>query len=60
MTKLLTSCFVYVDQQYYLKLAQLCKQEKKCGAHTHVHHLSRTLSSQYSRWLLSILAQIYQ
>ena len=30
--------------------------EKKCGAHTHVHHLSQ-LSFQYSRRLLSILAQ---
>ena len=39
----------------YLKLAQLCNTKKKCGAHTHVHHLSH-LSSQYSRRLLSILA----
>ena len=30
--------------------------KKKCGAHTHVHHLSR-ISLQYSRRLLSILAQ---
>ena len=32
------------------------RSEKKCGAHTHVHQLSR-FSSQYSRRLLSILAQ---
>ena len=31
--------------------------KKKCGAHTHVHHLSRISSSQYSRRLLSILAR---
>ena len=33
------------------------KRRKKCGAHTHVHHLSRISLSQYSRRLLSILAQ---
>ena len=35
------------------------KHKKKCGAHTHVRQLSQ-LSSQYSRWLLSILAQLSQ
>ena len=33
------------------------RSEKKYGAHTHAHHLSATSSSQYSRQLLSILAQ---
>ena len=32
--------------------------KKKCGAHTHVHHLSQLFSRQYSRRLLSILAQL--
>ena len=36
--------------------AQLCNKIKKCGAHTHAHQLSPLLS-QYSRWLLSILAR---
>ena len=58
MTKLLTTCFVYVDQQYYLKLAQLCKQEKKNAEHTRMYtNFFATFSSEYSRRLLSILAQ---
>ena len=49
-------------EQRYLSLKQLVQMyikkntTKKYGAHTHAHHLSQ-LFSQYSRQLLSILAQ---
>ena len=43
---------------YTPNLIKRAKRKKKCGAHTHVHHLFATLSSQYSRRLLSILAQL--
>ena len=34
-------CF-FVHLQVYYPIAQLCEQKKKkCGTHTHVHHLSR-------------------
>ena len=45
-------------QQYYLATRTVVhKTKKKCGAHTHVHHSFATFFSQYSRQLLSILAQ---
>ena len=40
-------------------LIRKAKRKKKCGAHTHAHHLSQ-LSYQYSRRLLSILAQLHK
>ena len=57
-TSLCTVCsFVKVILcDYHFHLHSCAIKKKKCGAHTHVHQLSR-LSSQYSRRLLSILAQ---
>ena len=46
--------YIYALLNEFYKRA---KRKKKCGAHTHVHHLSQ-LSHQYSRRLLSILAQL--
>ena len=41
---------------FKINLHSCATQRKKCGAHTHAHHLSLSLI-QYSRRLLSILAQ---
>ena len=49
--------FVTLQLNNFVMQFELSKsaKKKKCGAHTHVHHLS-LFFSQYSRRLLSILA----
>ena len=59
--ELLQMLFFVLVQRYtiiFTNLHSCATQKKKCGAHTHAHHSFTTFFSQYSRRLLSILAQL--